>query len=309
MMKINYSYYKIDTSDIKDYERSLILLNKTSDKLGLKILNKIEAMIFKNGQPVLKSKDYNNGTDKYFKDYLEKYEEAHSDLRERFNLNFFMMKGDCFHYNENIIIDKNDPEFGFWFALKLRQYEFNLSEIENFLKFQLSTNFDGRINKFIDFLKFNIAKHQSQLLDVEVVEKVNNLIQHRFENRPILVINNNNLNLFDALRPYFEKKDRKKLEQLLNGEEIQNKICFRGNANKFLLVFRQLYLNQRVVGKLSNIERWICEYFTYINKKDEVTDFSLGYVHKIIATNSRTVKKSNRINVPGLEHIIINKDN
>jgi hypothetical protein len=42
-MKINYSYYKIDTSDIKDYERSLILLNKTSDKLGLKILNKIEA--------------------------------------------------------------------------------------------------------------------------------------------------------------------------------------------------------------------------------------------------------------------------
>jgi len=307
-MKINYSYYEIDTSDIKEYERSMILLNKTSDILGLKILNKIEAMIFENGHPVLKSKDYNNGSDKYFKDYVEKYEEAHSVLSERFNLNFFMMKGDCFEYNENIIIDKNNSEFGFWFTLKLRQYAFKLSEMENFLKFQLSTNFNDRINEFIDFLKFNIKKHQSELLDIEVVETVNNLIQYKLGNRLILEINNDNLNLFDALRPYFEKKDQKKLEQLLNGEEIQNKICFRGNANKFLLVFRQLYLNQRVIGKLSNIERWICEYFTYINNKDEVTDFNLGYVHKILATNSRTVKKSNRINVPGLEHIIINKD-
>jgi hypothetical protein len=307
-MEIKYTNYNINLKEIKEYEESMIKLGKTSDRLGLKILNKIEAVIFNKREPRFGLKDYDRN-DKYYSDYKNKHEGALNDVVERFKLNFFFVNGDCFDYDENIIIDNTFLDFEFWFVLKLRQYEFRLSEVRNFLKYHLRTNFDGSINEFVDFLKFNINEYQTELLDIVVVETVNDLIQDKFGNKLILEINKDNLKLFDALKFYFEKKEHKKLKQLLGKEEIQGKICFRGNANQFLSIFNQLHLNQRVIGKISNTERWICEYFTYLNKKDEVTDFNLEYVHKILATNSRTIKKSNRINVPGLEHIIVKKDN
>lgn len=306
IMEIKYSNYEINLKDIIEYERSMIKLAKTSDRLGLKILNNIETVIFNKREPVFGLKDYDRN-DKYYRDYKEVHEDALSDVLERFKLNFFFINGDCFYYDENIVIDNTFLNFDFWFVLKLRQYEFRLSEIKNFLKFQLTTNFNGSIIEFVDFLKFKINK-QTDILDIGVIETVNDLIEDKFGNKIILEIRKDNLNLFDALKLYFEKSEHKNLEQLLNGEEIQNKICFKRNANQLVLVFSQLHLHQRIIGPLSYTERWICEYFTYLNNKNEVTGFNLEYVHKMLATNSRTVRKSNRINVPGLEHIIVNQN-
>jgi hypothetical protein len=304
-MEINYSNYKIDIAEIREYERTCTLLSKTSEVLALKILKKIEAVISNKREPVFGLKDYNSD-DKYYRDYKKRHEDALNDAVERFNLNFFFINGDCFDYDENIIIDNTFIDFDSWFVLKLRQYQNNPSEIKNFLNFQFETNFNNDIKEFVRFLNFSIHKHQAELLEKSTVDTVDDLIESNFENKLILKIKQDDLNLFNVLKQYFDKKDHKKFKQLLNEEEIQGKICFRSNANQLVLVFRQLHLNQKIIGQSSNTEKWICKYFTYFNKKNKVSDFDLGYVHKMLTSNSRKVLKSKRIEIQGLKHIIPN---
>lgn len=306
MIEIKNTDYEIKLNNIHDYETSSVVLGKVSVVLGLKILKKIEEVISNKSEPVLKSVDYDNGKDRYFKDYIEKYEAAQKDVEELFKLNFFIKDGNCYEYNQNLVIDNTYEDYDFWLALKLRQYEFRLSEIRNFLNFQLESNFANKVDEFIDFLKLNLNKYQTEIFENGVVKAVNDLIKKKFWNKLILEIKKDDLNLFNALKPYFDENEHIKLEQLINGEEIHNKICFRGNANQFVSLFKQLHLNQRIIGALSNTERWISNYFTYLNRNNEITDFNLEYVHKMLSTNSRTLRKANRIDLPGLEHIVVN---
>lgn len=301
-MEIKYTDYEINLKDIIDYERSMIILGKTSDRLGVKILNKIDAVIFDNREPVFGLKDY-KPNDKYYRDYKKVYEEALSDVVERFKLNFFFVNGDCFEYGENIIINKPFKDFCFWFVLKLRQYEFRLSKIKSFLNFQLETNFNNDKNEFVDFLKSKILKNQNELLKNEIIDTVNQLIENNFDDKLILKIKYDKSILFNALKEYFDSKDYNELNQLLNEEEIQDKICFRSNANQFVMLLRQLHLNQKIIGQWVNTEKWICKYFTYFGQNKKNSHFDPDNVHKILTKYSYDIPKSKRIDLPDLKYI------
>lgn len=301
-MEIKYTNHEINLNDIIEYERSMIRLGKTSDRLGLKILNNIETVIFNKREPVFRLKDC-DPNDKYYKDYKRVHEDALSDVIERFKLNFFFINGDCFDYDENIIIDKSFPDFDFWFVLKLRQYEFRLSEIRNFLKFQLEASFNNDSKEFIDFLNISLEKHQTDIVDTGIIDTVNELIENKFDNKLILKINYNQLDLFENLKPYFDVKDHDKLNTLLNEEEILYKICFRSNANQLIMVFRQLHLNQKIIGSLVNTEKWICNYFTYYGQNKKQSSFNAENVHKILTKQFYDIPKAKRIELPGLKYI------
>lgn len=324
-MEFNHNYYHIDIADIWQYERLIFLSDKSSKELAKTIIDKVEAKIIKDGNPVY-GKDYFNNADEKIRTYYERnkreHAEASNSLKERFRIDFFFNKHSCFQFDQTIEIKRNNIDFDFWFALKIRQYDSKISEIKNFLNFQLEANFNNDIDEFVGFLNLIFRQYKVKLIKKLVVHTVNDWMVNKpkvkkiieqedfvedngHDNKLILKIKAKGFNLFDVLEEYFGEKDHEKLRQLLNEEEIQDKICFRSNANQLVLVFRQLHLNQKIIGQLSNTEKWICKYFTYLKQEKKVSNFDLGYVHKFLTSNSRTVLKSKRIDIPELEYIIV----
>ena len=322
-MEANYNYYKIDTADIWQYERLLFINDKSSKELAKTIIDKVEAKIIKGGIPVY-DKDYFNNADEKIQAYYERnkrdYAEVSKTLKERFRLDFFFNKYSCFQYDQTIIINKGNIDFDFWFALKLRQYGFKISELKNFLNFQLEVNFNSEIDEFVNFLKLSIRQYQSKLLDKRVVDtvidwtenkpKLNKGIQQKdlidyknLDDKFILRINYNASELFEAVKAFFDEKDHKKLTSLLHEEEIDDKICFTSNANQLVMVFRQLHLNQKIIGSLVNTEKWICKYFTYYGQNKKHSNFNAENVHKILTKREYDIPKPKRIDLPGLKYI------
>jgi len=72
-------------------------------------------------------------------------------------------------------------DFDFWFALKLRQFESKLSEIKNFLNFQLEANFNNSIIELAEFLKISIRQYQSKFLKKRVVETLKDWIENKLK--------------------------------------------------------------------------------------------------------------------------------
>jgi hypothetical protein len=326
-MEANYNYYKIDVADIWQYERSIFLNDNSSSKLAKKIIDKAEPIIIKDGNPSF-GINYRDSQDENERMYYERnykiYAEASKSLKERYEINFFFNKYSCFQYDQSIVVNRDYIDFDFWFAIKLRQFESKLSEIKNFLNFQLEANFNNSIIELAEFLKISIRQYQSKFLKKRVVETLKDWIENKLkrisdagqkgllkdihlDDKLILRINYDQVDLFEAIKAFFDEKDHEKLTSLLNEEEIDDKICFKSNANQFVMIFRQLHLNQKIIGTLAKTEDWICAYFTYIGPKNKQTTFSNAYVHRTLTRTSFTIPKSNRINLPGLDYIIDKK--
>ena len=170
-MDINYSYYDINLVDIWLYEQSLFLSDKTSDDLAKKIIDKVEAIIIIEGKAAF-GINYRDNKDEKIRMYYDRNKREHGEaykiLKERFRLDFFFNKYSCFQYDEPIIINSENIDFDFWFALKIRQYNSKTLSLIKFLDSQLVTNFNNDIKVFISFLKFGILKDQSEILLDEV---------------------------------------------------------------------------------------------------------------------------------------------
>jgi hypothetical protein len=126
---------------------------------------------------------------------------------------------------------------------------------------------------------------------------------HVVDDRIILRIKYDRTKLYEVLKPYFDDKEHGKLNSLLSENEINDKICFNSNANQFVMVLRQLHLNNQIIGKLVNTEKWICKYFTYHGQNKKYSDFNIGYVHKKLTKHFYDIPKSKRIDLPGLDYI------
>lgn len=323
MMDINFKSYDIDIADIWLHERSLFLNDKSSRKLTNVIIDKAETIIINEGQPSF-GINYRDSQEVQEREYYERnyieYVKATKSLKDRFCINFFFNKDSCFEYNQSIIVNRANIDFDFWFALKLRQYGYKISVLKNFLNFQLDTNFNNEIDEFVNFLKLNIRQYQYELLDKKVVDTVSDWTDNKskpiigiqpkdlssnknLDDKLILRINYDALELFESLKAFFDEKDQEKLTMLLREEEIDNKICFTSNANQLIMVFRQLHLNQKIIGSLVNTKKWICKYFTYYGQNKKHSNFNAENVHKILTRQSFDVPKSKRINLPGLKYI------
>jgi hypothetical protein len=321
-MEINHNYYEIEIGDIWQHEQAQFLSGKTSNKLAKTIIEKAEELIVKNGDVSFTvDLDVNaSKTDKsYYLRNLNDYKRDSRTLEGRYDLNYFFNKQSCYQYEQSIIIKPELIDFDFWFALKLRQYDAKLIEISNFLNFQQESSFNNNSSEIIDFLKVVIKQFKDEFLSERVIKMVQGWIENQSATSAdekqvdlkddiiILRIKYDRSTLYEVLKPYFEKEEHDRLNSLLSQCVIKGKICFRSNANQFVMVFRQLHLNQQIIGSIVNTEKWICKYFTYHGQNNKQSDFNPSNVHKILTRQTFDIPKSKRIDLPELEYIKNNK--
>ena len=171
-MEINYNYFDIDIADIWQYEQNLFLSDRSSDDLAKKIINKAEEVIIKEGEESF-TVDLDDAESRaYYERNLNEYRESSKSLKGRYNTDFFFNKQVCYQYDQHIMVSQGSPDFDFWFALKLRQYDSKLIEIKHFLEFHLDDKFDNDSSKFIDFLKLLIKQYQDIIFDNKITQTV-----------------------------------------------------------------------------------------------------------------------------------------
>ncbi len=333
-MEPNYNYYEIDTSDIWEHERTLFLEGKSSEDIARKVLYDIQLLIAEQAKPVFGLEDYDRGDEQYKRYYqrmVNQFIEASNNLENLYRIEYFFFKDGCYQYDYNILIARSEKDFEFWFGLKLRQYESKISAIFNFLNYQLNRSFDDDLDAFCIFLKFNMRQYHGELFTDKVIDTINEWKVTKPKNEKVEEPerqddDDNNIqqedNQFDepqrkglkihpdyqesvikALQPFFNEKEHTLLNNLIKGEEINDKIYFLGNANRFVMVMRQLHLHQKVVNNYVQTNEWICGFFQYKHNTRGRSDFAQSDVHKILTAGSFEIPKEKRIEIPSLDFI------
>lgn len=285
-MEVNYQYHDVDLADIWQYERSLFLIGKSSEQFAKDLIEKIENVIIKKGNPFLATNKYNSGDRQYdqlFTIHIKDFQDSYSNFKKRFNLDYFFTNDYCFYFNQQIILQNNNEDFYFWFALKLRQYDSKLIEIKNFLKSQLQINFNNNTNELIDFLKVIIRQYKSEFLENIIVETVDEWIdQNRIktqnstkgQRKIVGKINTFCLKIFKTNFKFFEEPEtiknyQKTLIELKKGKFISTDTSYYN----FVAIFKnkQVFKNQRImwVGTKKELQ-WFVKYLVYDSKKVEV---------------------------------------
>jgi hypothetical protein len=181
-MGANYNYYKIDIVDIWQYEQDQFLDGSTSEELARSIIDSAEDLIIRRGMASFKVDLGVNISERdrsyYFRN-LNAYKRASKTLIGRYKINYFFKKDSCYQFDQQIIINQENPDFDFWFALKLGQYDSKLIEIKNFLVYQLEEAFNKDLVRFIDFLKLEMKQYLDTIFDDRITETIDSWIKEK----------------------------------------------------------------------------------------------------------------------------------
>ncbi|MFC5047899.1 hypothetical protein ACFSTE_00630 [Aquimarina hainanensis] len=71
---------------------------------------------------------------RYYKK-TRKFLNATAYLEALISLDYFASRDDLYQYGQTIIIEMENPDFDYWFALKLRQYDTDLKHLKVFLDY------------------------------------------------------------------------------------------------------------------------------------------------------------------------------
>lgn len=178
----NFDYFKIDIADIWFCERLYFFSKEKDFVFASKLLEKTQSSILKYGKPAF-GKEMRTSNESYYELQYTSYVKSLDTLENQFAIDFFFIQEKCYLYNNPVIIKRNNLDYEFWFTLKLRQYDGKLSDISNFLKFQLKTNFSKNFSKFSMHIKMCIRQYP-ELLTSRVIETTNEWINN-IENAPI----------------------------------------------------------------------------------------------------------------------------
>src|ERR1035437_5867521 len=142
----NFTNYNIDIADIFLCEQNYFITKRISSEFASHVLRKIQSIIVENNRPNRSVEMYDSNNN-ITKTYLQ-YQESLVSLEERFFFPNFFSYESCYEYYAEIIITNKNADYNFWFTLKLRQYDGNVKEIDNFLAYQLKKNFKKKFLKF-----------------------------------------------------------------------------------------------------------------------------------------------------------------
>lgn len=295
-MEANYNYYAIDLADIWSFERSLFLNSESSEKFAKRIIDNIQTKIIANDKPsfrLIDSHKENKDFKKYYDRNLNSYINACRDICELYILDYFFSNKSCFQYDQSIILDKDESDFDFWFALKLRQYENKIIIIDTFLIYQLEQSFNSDIKAFLKFLKLNIRQYQDTLFTNRIVKTVNEYMNN-YGNEGVKGEDSNNTKGINRLSNKKERKIEGKLHSLLlrkvyeNPQYLNKDKNRKGLKNIFVKLkeekfidkktnlenFRSIFQNKEITNKKriiwtgSIIElNWLVKYLVYKSKK------------------------------------------
>lgn len=170
----NFQSYSVDIADIWFCERSYFFSKEQDLVFASKLLEMTQSIITKYAKPAF-GQEMRSSDESYYEQKYVSYVKSLNSIENQFALDYFFRQDKCFEYTHSIIITNENLDYGFWFILKLRQYDGKLTEINNFLKYQLKNNYKNRSADFGIFLKLNI-KQYPELLSKRVIETTNDWI-------------------------------------------------------------------------------------------------------------------------------------
>lgn len=163
--------YNINTFEIWCYEHDLVLSNNYDENLESQFLMKLKEVIIQKSSANFGVDQYENGKiSNFHQKAMDEFRISYGDVEKQFeNAHFFDAETNNYSFHDSIIITKNDSNFDYWFALFLRQYDQNIFEIQNFLDYQLLSNFNNNHTEFSSFLKLCLRQY-SEILSTKVFQ-------------------------------------------------------------------------------------------------------------------------------------------
>lgn len=272
-MEINYNYYDIEIADIWQYEQNEFLSDKSSDDLAKKIINKAEEVIIKEGEESF-TVDLNDVKSRaYYERNLNEYRESSNTLKGRYNNIFFFNKQVCYQYDQNIIVTQESLDFDFWFALKLRQYDSKLTEVKNFLEYQLERAFNKDLVRFIDFLKLEMKQFSDTIFNDRITETIDVWIKDKNSLNRKLKGKYSSLRLRELnTNPDYLQKNSHVLSNVLKHLKVNNFIHEDTLFTDFIRIFEGNIIpkNKRIVWTGTNKDlKWCMDYLSEGSNKIE----------------------------------------
>lgn len=270
-MEANYSYYKVETIDIWEYERSQFLTGQISTELATRIISNIQSIIIDHAKPVFRANDFDNGDGsfhKYYERKVNQFIQACKDIEELYAIDFFFSRNDCYEYNYNIVIDSTQEDFEFWFALKLRQYNDKIIKLDDFLNYQLEKSFDNNFKSFSKFLHLTLRQYKNEFLESNVIETAQEWIDSYSPKETLK-------DQKEKKPPIASNKEERKMEGDLHSFWLkalqENPQYFQETINTFTDVFAQLKKER------------------FIHANNSLEDFKSIFRNKDISPNKRII--------------------
>ena len=324
--------YDIDTADVWNYEReNLLFSEKNNHKIALTLINKLANIIVHRGISDFSQADYDNGNEnfkRYYSSNIKKYVVCLKSLETQYEIEYFFDKnGNCYSYNQSIIISIGDPDYDFWFTLRLRQYDGKISEIEKYLNYHLENNFNKDTPKFLKFLKLYLRQYSENLSNkvtstvqewvenkTPLINPLNGDIQARRSNKSLVrdyvEYQSFNLKGVTDFKKHFEsngviltgilselRKDffddattYQQFKDILSGEKIklEKRICWKGSYKALQIFVRILNYDLEKIEPLKNgIWLLACSCFTKRNKKGEEIEIISSQLSKAKTSKNR----------------------
>jgi len=241
-----YLNFDLRLNDIWDYERSLFVFQKEKsldDETMYHLLNLSESMILKSQPAFISIKAYDKAC-KEGDDNLKKYYERHeisinqsvNNLDKRVEFDAFSYKGDFYNRETDVVItpDKvNIEEYQFFLALKFRQYQKALTNLEDLLSFQRINSFKHIKYDFDDILIDTISQWE-KVLSGRIKDKIERILsKNKTSSNDTRSHTNNSVtkDLYYQLNDFFFKEN---IEDFLKYEEIMVSQNFLKNDLQWL---------------------------------------------------------------------------
>lgn len=212
-------YFDVNTIDIWTFEANQYLSEKRTDEQIIKVKSALEHEIVMSRRkqinnnltvtinPIVTIDDYDTGKNK---DYWVRHVQeilGTKTILDRVNLGYFNVFDNgldsFFSLEQYILIDKDNDQYDFWFALKLSQYKSGIKHIPDFLNYQMQDVFNLDIQAFLEFLEQVILQYKDEFIDEKVSQKAEKWIESQ---KREIAEKHESINLKDVLKT--ETKER-----------------------------------------------------------------------------------------------------
>lgn len=167
----NHLNYEIDLRNIWEYEREVFIPNDKSILDQDDLVAEIRQLII-DAVPSRAIYKTSENESKFDEDY-KNFEDCRPSFVNEYKLPYFFHHDVYYSYTEKLIIKREIHNYDYWFALKLRQYDWDLFKIDKFLTFQLVRYYTNNKSTFTDFLDLLLLKYNDkQMISERVIKTV-----------------------------------------------------------------------------------------------------------------------------------------
>ncbi len=248
-MTTDLEYFELDIADIYNNISHFVANDLLPKDIAEKLNDHLQLEIVTNGELFCTYEEYLTGDEKYKAYYLNQYDSfklVRHDVKEALLLDYFFTNKGGYEYFQSVPIKYNNPNFSFWFGIKLFTYEQDLTLVDKFLRFQLDKNYSSSKADYLLFLNALINQYNEILYPTGLVKTIEDWIvfteRHLLQSTPATqsaVIATKTVNI--------KSKDIRFNAFLLKSINQDPEFLIR-NPNCLLDVYSQLTLNSFLFG-------------------------------------------------------------